>query len=95
MNGPKHYAEAETLLKEAHDTEAGSANEAYYVGAAQVHATLALAAAQIDTANRRVTVTDWSNVLGTEPPADLCDASEQCTASSHMLRCPSVTGSPS
>ena len=42
MTGPEHYREAERLLKDP-----GSAG---VIGAAQVHATLALAAATIDAA---------------------------------------------
>ena len=45
MTGPEHYSYAEQLLDEAGDAENGSDHERYLVAAAQVHATLALAAA--------------------------------------------------
>ncbi len=46
MTGPEHYREAEELLAYAQDkTEYGSDIERYHLAAAQVHATLALAAA--------------------------------------------------
>lgn len=44
MNGPKHYAMAETLLKGAGDV---NADGDFLVALAQVHATLALAAATV------------------------------------------------
>jgi hypothetical protein len=59
MNGPEHYAEAETLLRESRggirtpQTAASEATRANTLAAAQVHATLALAAATIDTARAR------------------------------------------
>lgn len=48
MTGPEHYRAAEAMLINAQDAgggKAGSAVEAYYLAVAQVHATLALAAA--------------------------------------------------
>ncbi|MET8334427.1 hypothetical protein [Streptosporangium canum] len=45
MTGPENYREAEKLLDAAENTPMGSDEERYYLGAAQVHATLALAAA--------------------------------------------------
>ncbi|MFI6510050.1 hypothetical protein ACIBCT_20795 [Streptosporangium sp. NPDC050855] len=45
MNGPDHYREAERLLTEAEDAPQGASVGLYFLGAAQVHATLALAAA--------------------------------------------------
>ncbi|MFE9927414.1 hypothetical protein [Streptomyces sp. NPDC005533] len=45
MTGPEHYLQAEELLQEALSKTSGSDLERYYVTAAQVHATLALAAA--------------------------------------------------
>ncbi|MFE5215985.1 MULTISPECIES: hypothetical protein [unclassified Streptomyces] len=44
-SGPEHYEEAEQLLAAAADTDMGSDLERYRLAAAQVHATLALAAA--------------------------------------------------
>jgi hypothetical protein len=43
--GPEHYQKAEELLLNAGQQEAGSETERYQLAAAQVHATLALAAA--------------------------------------------------
>lgn len=45
MTGPEHYKHAEQLLDWAGDSELGSHEERYQLAAAQVHATLALAAA--------------------------------------------------
>ena len=45
MTGPEHYLEAESLLGSAVEAEGGSADERYLLAAAQVHATLASAAA--------------------------------------------------
>jgi hypothetical protein len=48
VTGPQHYAYAEQLLDFASEDEAGSPFESYHLRAAQVHATLALAAAAVD-----------------------------------------------
>lgn len=53
MTGPEHYTHAEQLLDMAGDDEPGSDVERYRVAAAQVHATLALAAATADQAVMR------------------------------------------
>jgi hypothetical protein len=45
MTGPGHYQEAERLLLQAANADTGSNGERYSLAAAQVHATLALAAA--------------------------------------------------
>jgi hypothetical protein len=45
MTGPEHYRTAEELLGDAVEAPAGSDEELYFIGAAQTHATLALAAA--------------------------------------------------
>jgi hypothetical protein len=45
-SGPDHFKAAEEHLREAFNYHWGSAEERYYLDAAQVHATLALAAAQ-------------------------------------------------
>jgi hypothetical protein len=47
MTGPEHYREAETQLELAAGSEGGSHTERYALAAAQVHATLAVAAAMI------------------------------------------------
>jgi hypothetical protein len=41
----EHYQEAEDLLRKASTSQGGSYDERYFLDAAQVHATLALAAA--------------------------------------------------
>ncbi|RBM12125.1 hypothetical protein DI005_33235 [Prauserella sp. PE36] len=45
MTGPEHYRRAEWLLEKAAKEELGSEYERWALAAAQVHATLALAAA--------------------------------------------------
>ncbi|MET9321506.1 hypothetical protein ABZX75_15145 [Streptomyces sp. NPDC003038] len=45
MTGPEHYLQAEEYLQESYNNTTGSDLERYYLTAAQVHATLALAAA--------------------------------------------------
>jgi hypothetical protein len=45
MTGPEHYEHAEQLLRLAGDDKLGTDAERYHLRAAQVHATLALAAA--------------------------------------------------
>ncbi|WP_081240381.1 hypothetical protein [Streptomyces viridosporus] len=45
VSGPDHYEKAEQLLSDAEATDIGSDLERYRLAAAQVHATLALAAA--------------------------------------------------
>lgn len=52
MNGAGHFREAKKMLKSAETCD--ETREAYYLGAAQVHATLALAAATAYPAIR-----DW------------------------------------
>jgi hypothetical protein len=45
MTGPEHYTSAEQHLDWAEESDAGSKPEKFNLAAAQVHATLALAAA--------------------------------------------------
>ncbi|MFD3805041.1 hypothetical protein ACFWTC_15720 [Streptomyces sp. NPDC058619] len=45
MTGPEHYRQAEEHIEESFGTVSGSDMERFYLAAAQVHATLALAAA--------------------------------------------------
>ncbi|MGW0587424.1 hypothetical protein [Streptosporangium sp. NPDC002607] len=52
MTGPEHYGQAEELLGLADRSPMGSDEEHFYLGAAQVHATLALAAATAMTGDR-------------------------------------------
>jgi hypothetical protein len=66
MTGPEHYAEAERLLTDAFDeVRHGDPAEAVVLAQAQVHATLALAAAtalKSDTGSP-----SWADVAGTSP----------------------------
>lgn len=48
MNGPDHYRAAEEALDGAEQEPVGSTYERYYLDKAQVHATLAVAAALAD-----------------------------------------------
>lgn len=51
MTGPEHYHEAETLLEESGDpADHGVSALHAHIARAQVHATLALAAATVDAA---------------------------------------------
>lgn len=52
MTGPEHYGQAENLLGLADRSPMGSDEERFYLGGAQVHATLALAAATALTGDR-------------------------------------------
>lgn len=63
MSGPEHYKAAEDLLGEAVEAVVGSDEEMWAVAAAQVHATLALAAATMDAANG-THIRDWSHAIG-------------------------------
>jgi hypothetical protein len=71
MTGPEHYAHAGQLLGWAADCDLGSDGERYRLAAAQVHATLALAAAaglgmgrdNLTGPNRD----EWFRVAGTTP----------------------------
>jgi hypothetical protein len=53
MNGPEHYREAERLLRDEYRTDRS-------VAEAQVHATLALAAATVDAAYGNLTPSAWA-----------------------------------
>ena len=50
MTGPEHYRRAEELLGGRHNGSTGARTAEEAIALAQVHATLALAAAQIDAA---------------------------------------------
>ena len=68
MTGPEHYSEAEYMLQMATNQLAGDdgiddANR--LIARAQVHATLALAAATIFDTSRDSTSNDWCVVTGT------------------------------
>jgi len=67
--GPSHYQQAEDFLGNARDKGFGSDEERYYLAAAQVHATLALAAAMgtFGVAEETRTADDanaWERVAG-------------------------------
>ncbi|MET9228104.1 hypothetical protein [Lentzea sp. NPDC003310] len=70
MNGPEHYAAAEQFLAAAtaDDVEPGGAVQTSNLAVAQVHATLALAAA---TAMAGANITARGSVLAALPSADL------------------------
>lgn len=61
MTGPEHYTEAEYHLNAAQEADNGSEAEQYNLAAAQVHATLAQAAATMDAT--RINPEDWMAVL--------------------------------
>jgi hypothetical protein len=70
MTGPEHYSYAEQLLDMAGDDDIGSKVERYHVAAAQVHATLALAAAFACARLGELPVWDadaWQDTAGTQP----------------------------
>jgi hypothetical protein len=63
MTGPDHYLAAERLLEEAQEHPSSSINKtASLIGQAQVHATLALAAATALNSDGR----EWAEVAGTK-----------------------------
>lgn len=62
-SGPEHYEMAEALLAEAAIAAPGSDEEMSAVAAAQVHASLAQAAATMDAANG-THIRDWSHTIG-------------------------------
>lgn len=75
--GPQHYAEAERLLADVLNPSTGNPFDDDEVGivrnslkAAQVHATLALAAATAPISHRNVVdeTAAWAEVIGTAPP---------------------------
>jgi hypothetical protein len=69
MTGPEHYREAERLLAAGEYDESGDeALHARDVAAAQVHATLALAAATaLDPLAVTAELSAWGDVAGTKP----------------------------
>lgn len=74
MTGPEHYAYAEQLLDMASDEKLGSKIERYHVRDAQVHATLALAAATVCTRYGEMPFPDavaWVDAVATPIPADV------------------------
>jgi hypothetical protein len=66
MTGPEHYAEAERLLTDAfNEVREGDPAEAIVLAQAQVHATLALAAATA-VRTREIDNQAWVDVAGTK-----------------------------
>jgi hypothetical protein len=63
MTGPEHYLAAEKLLEETQEHPSSSINKtASLIGQAQIHATLALAAATALGSDNR----EWIEVAGTK-----------------------------
>lgn len=67
MNGPEHYTDAERAVQHAKETKVGSAEERFHLDIAQVHATLALAAAVADAGGLTGTG-PWSKAVQSCPP---------------------------
>lgn len=78
MNGPDHYREAKRLLTESRDilrpNDEGPCEADRMIAEAQVHATLALAAATaLATPSTRAavrTMNAWHDAAGTKPTGD-------------------------
>ena len=66
MNGPDHYRCAELRISEAHRAGAALDYAAFLMAEAQVHATLALAAATLDSGDIRsgVSLHKWWEATG-------------------------------
>lgn len=62
MNGPEHYAEAERLLATADASSTPDNAAAFLVSIAQVHATLALAAATAESESEVLSAA-WAGAL--------------------------------
>lgn len=68
MNGPQHFREAERLIDEANHV--GHTDPTRGLGilvAAQVHATLALAAAQVEDMESTELRPGWAEIVDEEP----------------------------
>ena len=74
MTGPEHYDRAEQLLEMAGDDGMGSDAERYHIEAAQVHATLALAAACAlgarDGGMPKMDYAEWRQAAGQQTEAE-------------------------
>lgn len=68
MNGPEHYAEAERLLATAHKPSRTGCTASEAIKSAQVHATLALAAATVEAADQQID-TNYRRALILRPSA--------------------------
>jgi hypothetical protein len=81
MIGPEHYAKAEELLAFTRDAERGTPHEASLFAEAQVHATLALAAATALNPAGEDFIPDknwaeyeaWARVCSINPPSPESD----------------------
>jgi hypothetical protein len=67
MTGPEHYNEAQQLLADPNYGEPKGIGRSETIAAAQVHATLALAAATALTGNSPQEAQAWLNAAGTKP----------------------------
>lgn len=99
MNGPDHYRRAEELLADITNDDGsvgfGDGGEAY-VAAAQVHATLALAAATALVANEDPPPSDahaWWLAAGTKPEKD-DDADEELAGEARCRVCGCTENAP-
>jgi hypothetical protein len=86
VTGPEHYVESESLLRDADQAVCGSDLERYLLAAAQVHATLAVAAATAAPLVDRYTGNTsgsaaWSRVIDRPmvPDAEIHCGTEGCT----------------
>jgi hypothetical protein len=70
MTGPEHYREAENCLRRAGTADLGSDMERFQLATAQVHATLALAAATAINPSgyegQRPEWSEWADVASVE-----------------------------
>lgn len=75
MNGPQHFAEAEALLDDVQQFNRDDPYRAQIVGEAQVHAILALAAAQAQATESSVFTArpEWFPVVGTRCAETGCE----------------------
>ena len=80
--GPEHYLAAERALKVAHDVEVGGDDAPFNLLAAQVHATLALAAAtglQVSPIDSEPDFEAWDRVAGVRSPCAGCSGPNRKT----------------
>lgn len=68
MDGPYHYREAQKYLMQAGQSDAGSSGSQALLARAQVHATLAVAAATAMAGGERGE--EWQNALAASPSAE-------------------------